>query len=221
MGMNLHIPDEQSHNHDQSLTASPSFSHELDQDRWVENHSDCLFRYALGQVRNASVAEDLVQETFLAALRGRDRFSGRSSERTWLVGILRHKIIDHLRASRRVTPLATVSDSRDSESEDSFLLWMHEAAADCMTPQRRLELSEFRAALEEALGALPPRMAQVFQMYEMEERSGQEVCEQMAISPSNLWVMLHRARHELRNELSDWLTEGALAASGISAQASV
>src|SRR5215468_1457294 len=68
---------------------------------WVEAHGDYLFNFAIGQVRDAGVAEDLVQETFLAALKGRDRFAGQSSERTWLVGILRHKIYDHLRHTCR------------------------------------------------------------------------------------------------------------------------
>ena len=66
-------------------------------DDWVEAHGDYLFNFAIGQLRDASVAEDLVQDTFLAAFKARDRFSGQSSERTWLVGILRHKICDHLR----------------------------------------------------------------------------------------------------------------------------
>src|SRR5439155_16361641 len=68
---------------------------------WVDAHGDYLFNFAIGQVRDASVAEDLVQDTFLAAFKARDRFAGQSSERTWLVGILRHKICDHLRHTCR------------------------------------------------------------------------------------------------------------------------
>jgi RNA polymerase sigma-70 factor (ECF subfamily) len=66
-------------------------------ENWVQTHGDYLFNFAIGQVRDTNIAEDLLQETFLAALKSQDNFSGRSSERTWLVGILRHKIFDHLR----------------------------------------------------------------------------------------------------------------------------
>src|SRR5213594_1778178 len=139
---------------------------------WVEAHGDYLFNFAIGQVRDASVAEDLVQDTFLAAFKARDRFTGQSSERTWLVGILRHKICDHLRRVCRERPARSDREFArdDQEAWDESALWLHEAASDCLLPSRRMELAEFREALEMALGKLPPRLAQVFQLYEMEER---------------------------------------------------
>ena len=175
-------------------------------DDWVEAHGDYLFNFAIGQVRDASVAEDLVQDTFLAAFKARDRFAGQSSERTWLVGILRHKIYDHLRHTCRER--AVRSDAApargDEEAWDDAVLWLHDAAAECQSPTRRLELEEFRANLEMALGQLPPRVAQVFQLYEVEERPNAEVCQRLNISESNLWVMLHRARKQLRGHLAGW-----------------
>ena len=174
---------------------------------WLTNHGDYLFNLAVGQLRDPLVAEDVVQETFLAALKARDRFSGRSSDRTWLVGILRHKIYDHLRKVCRERPVRSVSDERgrqDQEAWDDSLLWAHEVAAECMEPSRRMELAEFREALQLALGKLPPRIAQVFQMYEVEERPNREVCDKLKISENNLWVMLHRARKQLRQELAGW-----------------
>ena len=177
-------------------------------DDWLEAHGNYLFNLAVGQVRDSHVAEDLVQETFLAALKARDRFSGRSSDRTWLVGILRHKIYDHLRRICRERP--TRSDSAcfrpDQEAWDDSILWAHEVAAECMEPSRRMELAELRQAMEQALGKLPPRIAQVFQLYEVEERPNHEVCDRLKISESNLWVMLHRARKQLREELAEWWT---------------
>jgi RNA polymerase sigma-70 factor (ECF subfamily) len=173
---------------------------------WLTAHGDYLFNFAVGQLRDPAAAEDVVQETFLAALKARDRFSGRSSDRTWLVGILRHKIYDHLRKVCRERPVRT-SESRarqDQEAWDDSLLWAHEVAAECLEPSRRMELAEFREALEIALGKLPPRIAQVFQMYEVEERPNREVCDKLKISESNLWVMLHRARKQLREELAGW-----------------
>jgi len=179
---------------------------------WVEVHGDYLFNFAIGQVREVGLAEDLVQETFLAALRAQDRFAGKSSERTWLVGILRHKIYDHLRyACRERTVRADVpaasngsNTNNNEEAWEKAAMWLHEVAAECQSPIRRLELEEFHANLRQALGKLPPRVAQVFQLYQVEERPNAEVCQQLNISESNLWVMLHRARRQLREHLRGW-----------------
>jgi RNA polymerase sigma-70 factor, ECF subfamily len=173
---------------------------------WLEAHGSYLFNLAVGQVRNETAAEDLVQETFLAALKARDRFRGQSSDRTWLVGILRHKIYDHLRrvCRRRLVHTDNSSSRPDQEVWDESVLWVHEVAAECLEPSRRMELAEFHQALETALGKLPPRIAQVFQLYAVEERSNHEVCNRLGISENNLWVMLHRARKQLRVELADW-----------------
>src|SRR5512147_880859 len=173
---------------------------------WLTAHGDYLFNLAVGQVRDPLLAEDLVQESFLAALKARDGFARRSSDRTWLVGILRHKICDHLRRTCRERAVrADVPVVRDDGDLDDAVLWLHEIAAECESPSRRLELAEFREQLERALGQLPGRIAQVFQLYEMEERPNREVCETLRISESNLWVMLHRARKQLRAHPADWL----------------
>jgi len=173
---------------------------------WVEAYGDYLFNFALGQVRNVGAAEDLVQETFLAALKARHHFAGKSSERTWLVGILRHKIYDHLRRAcrERAVRVDSTPTHRDEEAWDDAVLWLHDVAAECQSPSRRMELTEFRANLELALGKLPPRLAQAFQLYEVEERSNREVCAKLNISENNLWVMLHRARTQLREQLAAW-----------------
>lgn len=173
---------------------------------WVETHGDYLFNFAIGQVRDTSVAEDLVQETFLAALKSQDNFSGRCSERTWLVSILRHKLYDHLRKTcrERAVRAEPLPSHEDGEAFDESMLWIHQIAAESISPSKRIELAEFREHLERAMGKLPPRIAQVFQLYSIEERPNQEVCEQLNISESNLWVMLHRARKQLREELDGW-----------------
>lgn len=173
---------------------------------WVEAHGDYLFNFAIGQVRDSSVAEDLVQETFLAALKAHARFAGKCAERTWLVGILRHKIYDHLRHTcrERTRRVQNTASRDDHEGWDDSVFWVHDVAAECQSPSRRMELEEFRANLESALGQLPPRIAQVFQLYAVEERPNREVCEKLNISESNLWVMLHRARKQLRQELGGW-----------------
>lgn len=173
---------------------------------WVETHGDYLFNFAIGQVRDTNVAEDLLQETFLAALKAQETFSGRSSERTWLVSILRHKLYDHLRRTcrERAVRAELLPTHEDGEAFEESVLWIHQIAAESTSPSRRIELAEFREHLEKAMGKLPPRIAQVFQLYSVEERPNQEVCEQLNISESNLWVMLHRARKQLREELDGW-----------------
>lgn len=186
-----------------NLNPTPSAATEAD---WVETHGDYLYHYALGQVRDPDVAAELIQETFLGALRARNRFAGQSSERTWLVGILRHKLLDHLRRAcrERAHRAQPPSTRRDREAEDDALRCLHEMADECLSPSRPIELAEFRAQLEVALGKLPARLAQVFQLYTIEERPNREVCESLHISESNLWVMLHRARKHLRELLADW-----------------
>ena len=92
----------------------------------------------------------------------------------------------------------------DEQSWEESLFWLHDVAAECQLPSRRMELGEFRENLETALGKLPPRIAQVFQLYAVEELSNREVCAQLNISESNLWVMLHRGRNQLREHLSEW-----------------
>ncbi len=174
---------------------------------WVDEHGDFLYNYALGQLRDAVDAEDVVQETFLAAFKAQNGFAGRSSERTWLVSILRRKVCDHFR--RRYRDRCFPSESRPTTKKqgpcvEESLLWVHETAAECLLPDRRMELNEFRSALESALGLLPSRIAQAFTMYEVEECSGSEVCQRMEISEANLWVMLHRARKQLRRLLPGW-----------------
>lgn len=168
---------------------------------WVELYGDYLFNYAVGQLHNVTEAEDLVQETFLAALKAQNRFIGQSSVRTWLIGILRHKLCDQLRSKSR-SPIDPVVDNTNED-----FAWLHETAEECVGPDRMMDLQEFRAEVEKALGTLPPRVAQVFQMYEIDDCSGREICAAMNISESNLWVMLHRARTQLRAQLAPaWRT---------------
>jgi len=173
---------------------------------WVDEHGDFLYNYALGQLCDAGDAEDVVQETFLAALKAQHGFAGRSSERTWLVSILRHKICDHFR--RRYRERCVSCDAQPMKNGahciEESMLWVHETAAECLLPDRRIELNELRSSLESALGLLPARIAQAFTMYEVEDYSGREVCRRMEICEANLWVMLHRARKQLRSLLPGW-----------------
>jgi RNA polymerase sigma-70 factor (TIGR02943 family) len=174
---------------------------------WVDEHGDYLYNYALGQLRDKNDAEDVVQETFLGALKARERFKGDASERTWLVSILRHKICDHLRLKCRERTVPNNPSEGRQDQWDESMLWIHEAAAECLSPSRRLDLNDFRKSLETALDTLPPRIAQAFAMYEMDECASAEICSRMNISEGNLWTMVHRARKQLRQLLPDWQSE--------------
>jgi RNA polymerase sigma-70 factor (ECF subfamily) len=174
-----------------------------DPESWVDQYGDYLFRYALFRSRDPQVAEDLVQETFLAALQSRDRFAGKSSEKTWLVSILKHKIMDHFRQSSREAAM----DSPDQTAEvtedafdhrgnwKSYVTGPKEWSDD---PSRILERKEFWDALTRCLAELPPRLARAFALRDIDDLNSGEICKVLNISTTNLWVMLHRARSHLR-----------------------
>lgn len=174
----------------------------LDPTRWVEDHGDCLFRYALARVRAREVAEDLVQDTLLAAVRTQDRFAGSSSERSWLVGILKHKIVDHYRKRGRETTFTDLDFLRDEFSRkfDEAGWWIHERGPHAWeeSADAAMRRDEFWQTLRNCLDGLPARAATVFALREMEEVPSREICETLNVSESNLWVMLHRARMALR-----------------------
>ena len=174
---------------------------------WIDQHGDYLYSYALGQLCDENDAEDLVQDTFLAALKARDQFHGHSSERTWLVSILRHKICDRFRQRCRERNASHSAPERDGNRPDESMLWIHETATECLSPSRHIDLKDFRQSLEIALHTLPPRIAQAFAMYEMEESSRAEVCLDLDISQANLWTMVHRARKQPRELPAAWRNE--------------
>ena len=159
-----------------------------------------LLRYALLQLRDRDSAEDVVQETMLAALEGRARFAGKSSAKTWLTGILKHKIIDLIRRRAREQPLAS-DDESEADAVDAIFQrdghWQH-PPSDWGSPSRALEDKRFREAFELCARIMPQRNARVFMMREVLEMSTEEICKELDITPTNLWVILHRARLALR-----------------------
>jgi len=182
---------------------------------WVEAHGDYLFRYALMRLRSRDLAENLVQETFLAALTGKNSFSGRSSERTWMVGILKHKIIDHYRKDFREKPVTDLQNNYQAEEEqtiDSFYDAMdnpRKYPKDWMPDQQSvLNSKEFWSTFHGCLGHLPEKTAQAFTMRELDDLNTADICKVLGITPTNLWVMLHRARLQLRECLErNWFDQ--------------
>jgi RNA polymerase sigma-70 factor (ECF subfamily) len=178
--------------------------------QWVELHGDCLFRFAMMRLRDATKAEDAVQETFLAALKGGKSFAGRSAERSWLIGILKNKIFDYYRKAGRETSFTDLEFYADEES-DRFIPdglfkdgWLHDRG-----PQEwsgagaSLDSEVFWKTFRDCLSKLPQKVAAVFNLREVDDVEGKEICAMLNISEGNLWVMLHRARMALRGCLEE------------------
>lgn len=178
-----------------------------DSRRWIEEHGDHLYRFALARVRNSDVAEDLLQETFLAALQGSYRESGPTAERRWMIGIIKHKIVDYFRRTTK-EPLHDSHQPDGPSGDEDFLAdgkWKPEMAAFQRWPEKPdglLERKQFWEAFATCLEKLPPRAAQVFTLREMDEVETDEICRLLGLTPTNLGVILHRARKQLRNCLA-------------------
>ena len=193
----------------QPVKPAPALS---DPERWVDEHGDYLFKFALLRLRDPAKAEDAVQETFLAALKGGKSFSGRSAEKSWLVGILKNKIYDHFRKASRETSFTDLNFYNDEEG-DRFVAdglgaggWIHELGPqEWSRAGESLDQELFWKTYRECSGRLPKNVATVFNLREVDGVTSREICSLLNISESNLWVMLHRARMALRRCLeTNW-----------------
>lgn len=186
----------------------------LDPARWVDAYGDVLYRFALARVRDAATAQDLVQETFLAALKGRSGYGGRSSERTWLTGILKNKIIDHYRKSSRVdliNDLAALKGGQDRLFDEDGHWLIHEPTAPRewnASQSASLDRDEFWRKFHECADKLPEQARKVFLLREVDAVDSGEICRSLKISPNNFWVIMHRARSALRQCLEmNWFAQ--------------
>jgi RNA polymerase sigma-70 factor, ECF subfamily len=168
----------------------------------LDTHRRYLLRVAQLQLRDGDLAEDVVQETLLAALKARDGFTGKSTVKTWLTGILKHKIVDAIRARQRA-PVAMASLDEEADLEDFEPLFRDSGAwaappADWGDPEDALSQREFYDVMDMCLEKLPPNTARVFVMREVMELGTEEICKELQITANNLWVILYRARMALR-----------------------
>ena len=175
----------------------------------LATHRPYLFRYALSKLRRTDAAEELVQDTLMAALEARASFRGDSEPRTWLTGILKHKIVDWQRREAR-NPLRTsatrCADAADDCEDTCDMLF--DSAGGWVTPpstwpnpEESLENQRFRELMDRCLAALPAATARAFYLREVEGLATEEICAELGISESNCWVMLYRARMSLRRSL--------------------
>ena len=184
----------------------------LDANTWLTEHGDYLFRMARRQLHSDELAEDAVQETLLAALAAQARYAGDATPRTWLTGILKHKIIDLIR--RQLREVEIPRDADGEEAVDSLFQqdgrWA-EPIRPWGNPDAEAELSQLRRVLDECADRLKPSMAQVFSLREVAGMETAEICKELGITPTNCWVLLHRARLFMRHclELNGFSKVGA------------
>ena len=175
--------------------ATPELSAQFDA------HRGYLLRVARLQLRNDELAEDVVQDTLLAALQGAAGFSGKSSVKTWLTGILKHKIVDAIRRKTSAPELTTLAEESQIDDFDALFdstgHWEN-PPADWGNPESDLERREFFDMMDFCLEKLPPNTARVFMMREVMELGSDEICKELSITSTNLWVIMYRARVSLR-----------------------
>ena len=193
---------------------------DLEPEKWIERYSDYLYSFAYARLRKEEVAEDLVQDTFFSALRARDTFLHNASEKTWLISILKRKIIDHYRKKSTQNelnifdkPVQGADGTRDHFFEETTMSSGH--WTDTASPkiwkkdfETSVDSDEFYAILKKCLTKLPEKTAAAFTLRNMDDLDTEEICKELQITPSNFWVMMHRAKLMLRECLEkNWFTE--------------
>ncbi|MGD8711490.1 MAG: sigma-70 family RNA polymerase sigma factor [Thiohalophilus sp.] len=176
-------------------------------EQWLEEHGTALYRYALVRLRDPDKAEEAVQETLLAALQAYANYTGQSALRTWLIGILKHKILDQFRREAREESLIDPDEPLPDEPFNRRDHWSPRLRS-WGDPESALQDSQFWRILQECLDRLPARLARLFVMRELLEDETENICQELTISPTNLWTMLYRARMRLRQCLDqNWVGE--------------
>jgi RNA polymerase sigma-70 factor (TIGR02943 family) len=172
----------------------------LNPDDWLDQYGDALFRFALARVKTREIAEDLVQEVFISAVQAKERFEGKSSEKTWLFSILKHKIIDHFRRNKAFVLFQDYAE--DPDRMELFFNskggWKKGPTHWRFNPGKALETKEFLDHFYRCLAGLPKRTADVFIHRVIDGLSTGEICKQLEITENNCWVILYRARMMLR-----------------------
>jgi len=172
-------------------------TNELDPNKWVDRYSDYLFNYTIVRVNDREVANDLISETFLAGLKSAKNYKGEASERTWLISILKRKIIDHYRRMNSRKGQAEVKINYTSEDSDGE--WLEEQVADQFdrTAEDEMENDELGLAILDCLGSINEKQAEIFKRKTIDGVDTEAICNEFNITPSNLWVIIHRARTAL------------------------
>lgn len=185
----------------------------LDPEEWVDEYGDYLYRYATSRLRDASAAEEVLQETFLSGIRHLEQFSGRGSQRGWLLGIMKRKIVDYIRQRSRYDRDHSYSNESDPSLRlfDEMGAWRNVESLGA-SPDDKIESRELWQVVRECLQNLPVSQADVFTLSVMEEMDAEDICCQLDITPNNYWVRMHRARLGLASCVgSRWFQETEVA----------
>ncbi len=173
-------------------------NNQLDPNTWISLYADYLYNYTIVRVKDRETAQDLVQETFFAGLKSMANFKGEASERTWLISILKRKIIDHYRKinSKKGQAEVRINYNSDVESEGD---WLEERVADGYdrNAEDQMQNEELGLAIEDCLDKLPEKQATIFKMKTILGYDTETICNELNITASNLWVIIHRARTSL------------------------
>lgn len=169
-------------------------NHQLNPKKWIERYSDYLFNYTIARVNDREIAKDIIQDTFFAGLKSMKNFKGEASERTWLISILKRKIIDYYRKINSKKGQAEVRMTYNSDENEGD--WLEERVEDegYLNAQEILENSELGDAIYNCMDKLTDRQASVFKMKTILNYETEDICNELNITASNLWVIIHRAR---------------------------
>lgn len=171
--------------------------HHINPSRWIELYSDYLFNYTISRVNDREIAKDIIQDTFFAGLKSMKNFKGQASERTWLISILKRKIIDYYRRINSKKGQAEVRMTYNSDENEGD--WLEERIEDerYLNALDTLENTELGNAIYDCISKLPEKQATVFKMKTILNYETEAICNELNITASNLWVMIHRARTAL------------------------
>ena len=174
-------------------------NHTLSPNLWVDKYADYLYNYAMQRINNENIAKDLVQETFLAGLKSAKNFQGKASEKTWLTSILKRKVIDYYRKinSNKGKAEVRMNFYEDGDNEGN---WIEERVPQSWKNQTEIDIEneELQAQIDSCIEKLPEKYAIIFRMKNILELETEDICNELGITSSNLWVMLHRARTQLK-----------------------
>jgi len=182
----------------------------IDSDQWVDRYGDAMFRFTLLRVKDEDHAEEIVQNAFLAALKAKESFAGRSSEKTWLFGILKMKIFDHYREVKK-NRTDDLNEEDDHDPCDSDFNgkghWLALPFNWGINPEKSVENKQLLQMLASCMDTLSDKFRRLFVLREIERMDSEKICSELEISPNNLFVMLHRTRNQLKKCLEDHLIE--------------
>ena len=190
--------------------------HKLNPEKWVDNYSDYLFAFAVTKINDISLVEDLIQDTLFSAFKNQASFKGNSSEKTWLTSILKNKIIDHFRKSSSQNEKVILDNYWEISGDDSPFIkdgkfkghWTGTASERILQfdVDRFIESDEFYKILNDCIAQLSSNHALIFRLKIIDGIDRKQICKDLNISSSNFWVIIHRAKMQVRECISKrWL----------------